>query len=98
MARTGLGVRKPYCQQYKFTKTSNSYHQYVTLKMYITNAALGKHLNDELEMYQCIAKGPKRHPGRQAIRVDGLEEAHRCLFHPPLGDNLSSFLRRNPTR
>jgi serine/threonine-protein kinase SRPK3 len=73
--------------------------------MYINNTALGNHLNNELEMYQRIAKGPKKHPGRQAIRslldffdIQGLEELHRCLVHPPLSDNLSTFLRRNPVR
>jgi serine/threonine-protein kinase SRPK3 len=73
--------------------------------MYITNSALGKHLNNELNMYQRIAKGPKSHPDRQAIRslldsfdINGLEELHRCLVHPPLSDNLSTFLRRNPVR
>jgi serine/threonine-protein kinase SRPK3 len=72
--------------------------------MYISSSALGKHLNNELEMYQRIAKGPKKHPGRQAIRslldffeIDGLE-SHRCLVHLPLIDNLSTFLRRNPVR
>jgi serine/threonine-protein kinase SRPK3 len=77
----------------------------VTLKVYIANAALRKHLNNELEIYQRIARGPKRHPGRQAIRslhdsfdINGSKEAHRCLVHPPLGDNLSTFLRRNPVQ
>jgi serine/threonine-protein kinase SRPK3 len=73
--------------------------------MYISNSALGNHLNNELEMYQRIAKGPRKHPGLQAIRslldffdIKGLEESHRCLVHPPLSDNLSTFLRRNPIR
>lgn len=73
--------------------------------MYINSAALGKHLDDELATYRRIARGPKNHPGRQAIRsvldhfhVDGTDEQHRCLVHPPLGDNLSDFLRRNPVR
>lgn len=73
--------------------------------MYISCAALGKHLDDELEMYRRIARGPESHPGRQAIRsvldsfhVDGIDEQHRCLVHHPLGDNLSDFLRRNPVR
>jgi serine/threonine-protein kinase SRPK3 len=73
--------------------------------MYISNAVLGKHLDDEIKMYQRVAMGPKSHPGRQAIRslldsfdVHGLKEPHRCLVHPPLGDNLSTFLQRNPVR
>ena len=83
----------------------NSCRRYVTLKMYISCAALGNHVDDELEMYRRIAKGPKSHPGRQAVRsvldsfhVDGIGEQHRCLVHSPLGDNLSDFLRRNPVR
>jgi serine/threonine-protein kinase SRPK3 len=73
--------------------------------MFISNAALGNHLDDEIKMYQRIARGPKSHPGRQAIRslldsfnIDGLEESHRCLVHSPLGDNLTTFLQRNPVR
>ncbi|KAI4843326.1 protein kinase [Aureobasidium sp. EXF-8845] len=79
--------------------------RYVTLKMYISNAALGKHLDNETKMYRRIAKGSKSHPGRQAIRslldsfdVDGLEEPHHCLVHSPLCDNLTTFLHRNPVR
>lgn len=38
---------------------ANSYRRYVTLKMYINNTVLGSHVDNELEMYQRIAQGPK---------------------------------------
>jgi serine/threonine-protein kinase SRPK3 len=109
MACTRHGVRYILRQQGDSDESliyhANSLRQYVTLKMYISNTALGNHLDDELQAYQRIAKGPKRHPGRQAIRslldsfdVNGSEEEHRCLVHAPLSDNLSTFLRRNPVR
>lgn len=44
--------------------TANSCRRYVTLKMYISCAALGNHVDDELEMYRRIAQGPESHPGR----------------------------------
>jgi serine/threonine-protein kinase SRPK3 len=92
MACTRHGVRYILRQQGDSDESliyhANSLRQYVTLKMYISNTALGNHLDDELQAYQRIAKGPKRHPGRQAIRS----------LLAPLSDNLSTFLRRNPVR
>jgi serine/threonine-protein kinase SRPK3 len=107
MACTRYGVSYILRQQGDLDKLlmfhANSYRRYVTLKMYIGDTALGKHLDNELEMYQRIAQGSKRHHGRQAIRslldsfdVKNSENKHRCLVHPPLRENLSTFLRRNP--
>ncbi|TDL14150.1 kinase-like protein [Rickenella mellea] len=59
-------------------------------------------------MYKRIEMATKRHqlhPGRMAVRslldpfdVDGPDGKHRCLVHPPLWDNVLTFLHRNPLR
>lgn len=56
-----------------------------------------------LKMYQRIEKSSKTHPGRVAVRslldtfdLDGSEDKHRCLVHPPLWESVLTFLRRNP--
>lgn len=50
-----------------------------------------------------MERGSKNHPGRSAVRslldsfdVDGPEDKHRCLVHPPLWDSVLTFLHRNP--
>ncbi|PYI35564.1 kinase-like protein [Aspergillus indologenus CBS 114.80] len=82
-----------------------NYRRYVTLKIYITSASIGQHLNDELNMYKRIESGSRNHPGRGAVRplldsfdINGPHDKHRCLVHPPLWDNALTFLYRNPVR
>ncbi|KAE8153633.1 kinase-like protein [Aspergillus avenaceus] len=79
--------------------------QYVTLKVFINSGSMGRHLDDELRIYQRIEKGPKNHPGRRAVRslldsfdVHGPNDKHRCLVHPPLWESVLTFLHRNPIR
>ncbi|KAH2730350.1 hypothetical protein KXW77_004984, partial [Aspergillus fumigatus] len=64
---------------------------------------MGQQLDDELQMYKRMERGSKNHPGRSAVRslldsfdVDGPEDKHRCLVHPPLWDSVLTFLHRNP--
>ncbi|PWY65368.1 kinase-like protein [Aspergillus sclerotioniger CBS 115572] len=64
-----------------------------------------RYLDDELQMYQRIEKGSTNHPGRSAVRslldsfnIDGLEDKHRCLVHPPLCESVLTFLHRNPVQ
>ncbi|KAB8268022.1 kinase-like domain-containing protein [Aspergillus minisclerotigenes] len=71
---------------------------YVTLKIFIKAASMGKQLDDELKMYQRIDRASK-HPGRNAIRslldsfhIDGPEDKHHCLVHPPLFESVWEFL------
>lgn len=66
---------------------------------------MGHQLDDELNIYKCIERGSKNHPGRSAVRslldsfnVDGPEDKHRCLVHPPLWESVLTFLHRNPVR
>ncbi|KAL4860462.1 hypothetical protein BDV12DRAFT_107150 [Aspergillus spectabilis] len=78
---------------------------YVTLKVFIKSASMGQQLDDELQMYKRIERGSKNHPGRSAVRslldsfdIDGPEDKHRCLVHPPLWESVLTFLHRNPVR
>ncbi|GIJ87713.1 hypothetical protein Asppvi_006626 [Aspergillus pseudoviridinutans] len=64
---------------------------------------MGQQLDDELKMYQRMERGSTSHPGRNAVRslldsfdVDGPDDKHRCLVHPPLWESVLTFLRRNP--
>jgi len=66
---------------------------------------MGRQLDDELEMYKRIDRGSKTHSGHSAVRslldsfdVDGPEDKHRCLVHPPLWESVLTFLHRNPVR
>ncbi|KAE8141341.1 kinase-like domain-containing protein [Aspergillus pseudotamarii] len=77
---------------------------YVTLKIFIKAASMGRQLDDELKMYQRIDRASK-HPGRNAIRplldsfhIDGPEDKHHCLVHPPLFESVWDFLHRNPVQ
>ncbi|KAJ5582657.1 hypothetical protein N7535_001277 [Penicillium sp. DV-2018c] len=79
--------------------------RYVTLKLFINSTSLGQQLDDELKMYQRIEGASKVHPGRSAVRslldsfdVDGPDDKHRCLVHPPLWESVLTFLHRNPIR
>ncbi|KAJ6145509.1 hypothetical protein N7470_009404 [Penicillium chermesinum] len=73
--------------------------------MFINSASLGKQLDDELNIYRRIEGASQNHPGREYVRslldsfdVDGPEEKHRCLVHPPLWESVLAFLFRNPIR
>ncbi|KAB8263056.1 kinase-like domain-containing protein [Aspergillus pseudonomiae] len=77
---------------------------YVTLKIFIKAASMGHQLDGELKMYQRIDR-PSKHPGRNAIRslldsfhIDGPEDKHQCLVHPPLFESVWEFLHRNPVQ
>lgn len=50
-------------------------------------------------------QGSKTHPGRDAVRslldsfdIEGREDKHQCLVHPPLWESVWTFLHRNPVR
>ncbi|GES61238.1 kinase-like protein [Aspergillus terreus] len=80
-----------------------NYRRYVTLKIFIKSMSMGQQLDDELQMYKRLERGSKNHPGRSAVRslldsfdVNGPEDKHRCLVHPPLWDSVLTFLHRNP--
>jgi serine/threonine-protein kinase SRPK3 len=66
---------------------------------------MGQQLDDELQMYKRMERGSKYHPGRNAVRslldsfdIDGPEDKHRCLVHPPLWESVLTFLHRNPVQ
>ncbi|GKZ55682.1 hypothetical protein AnigIFM49718_000765 [Aspergillus niger] len=60
---------------------------YVTLKIFIKSAYMGKYLDDEIQMRLL-----------DFFDIDGPEGRHRCLVHPPLWENVRTFLHRNPVR
>jgi hypothetical protein len=68
--------------------------RHVALKIFIHAASIA---------YQRLDRGPASHLGRQAVRIlldsftiSGPDGEHQCLVHPPLWDNLKTFLSRNP--
>ncbi|KAJ5115187.1 hypothetical protein NUU61_000946 [Penicillium alfredii] len=78
--------------------------RYVALKIFIKSASMGQQLDDELRIYKRIAVS-QRHPGHEYVRslldsfdIDGPEDKHRCLVHPPLWESVLAFLFRNPIR
>ncbi|KFY21411.1 hypothetical protein V493_07421 [Pseudogymnoascus sp. VKM F-4281 (FW-2241)] len=77
--------------------------KYVMLKIFIQTSAMAEQVDDELKMYRRMEQSPKRHPGHKAVRtlldtfyIDGSEDKHQCLVHPPLFESILTFLRRNP--
>ncbi|KAL2824859.1 kinase-like domain-containing protein [Aspergillus cavernicola] len=79
--------------------------RYVTLMIFIKSASMGQQLDDEHQMYKRIERGSKSHPGHSAVRsllvsfdVDGPEDKHRCLVHPPLWESVLTFLHLNPAQ
>lgn len=76
---------------------------YVMLKIFVRVSSMGQRVDDELKMSRCMDQAPKGHPGRKAVRtlldafyIDGPEDKHQCLVHPPLWESVLTFLRRNP--
>ncbi|PKY00101.1 kinase-like protein [Aspergillus campestris IBT 28561] len=81
------------------------YCRYVALKVFINSTSMGQQLDDELNIYRSIEGASQKcsHPGHKYIRslldtfdIDGPEEKHRCLVHPPLWESVLAFLFRNP--
>ncbi|KAI3005603.1 hypothetical protein CBS147346_4269 [Aspergillus niger] len=77
--------------------------RYVMLKIFIEASSLGQQVDNELNMYRLMEQSPTIHPGRDVIRtlldtfyIDGPQDKHRCLVHPPLWESVLAFLRRNP--
>ncbi|KAL7651943.1 hypothetical protein ACMYSQ_009270 [Aspergillus niger] len=77
--------------------------RYVMLKIYIEASSMGQQVDNELNMYRLMELSPTIHPGRDVIRtlldtfyIDGPQDKHRCLVHPPLWESVLAFLRRNP--
>lgn len=95
-----MAMQPAYGPQLTFTR---SYCRHVTLKLLISSASLGRQVNDELNIYKSLEKGPKSHPGRGSVRslldvfeIYGPEGQHRCLVHPPMWESVATFLKRNP--
>ena len=64
---------------------------------------MGQQVDHELKMYRRMEQSPRGHPGRGAVRtlldtfyIDGPENKHQCLVHPPLFESILTFLQRNP--
>ncbi|PLB54592.1 kinase-like protein [Aspergillus steynii IBT 23096] len=81
------------------------YRRYVTLKIFIKSTSMGQQLDDELKIYKRIEGASRKHPGRKYIRslldyfdINGPEDKHRCLVHPPLWESVLDFLFRNPVQ
>lgn len=73
------------------------------LKIFIQASSMGQQVDNELNMYRYMEQSSTAHPGRNVIRtlldtfyIDGPQDKHRCLVHPPLWESVLSFLRRNP--
>ncbi|KFY42398.1 hypothetical protein V494_02421 [Pseudogymnoascus sp. VKM F-4513 (FW-928)] len=74
-----------------------NYRRYVMLKISIQASSMGKQMDDELKMYRRMEQSPKGHLGRDSVRtlldtfyVDGPEDKHQCLVHPPLFENIKA--------
>ena len=64
---------------------------------------MGQQVDHELNVYRHMEQSPTAHPGCDMIRtlldtfyIDGPQDKHRCLIHPPLWESVLTFLRRNP--
>ncbi|KAJ7716685.1 kinase-like domain-containing protein [Mycena metata] len=71
--------------------------RHVALKIFIHSGSLGE--PGELNAYERLARGPKSHLGRQAVRTvlkTFAMSGPDCLVHPPLWDSVKTFLARNP--
>lgn len=72
-------------------------------KSFIRASSMGRQVDNELSRYRRMEQAPTAHPGRDVIRtlvdtfdIDGPQDKHRCLVHPPLWESVLAFLRRNP--
>ncbi|KAK3323810.1 kinase-like domain-containing protein [Cercophora scortea] len=80
-------------------------HRHVALKVFVRSQSLGRMADHELNVYNHMAgvSSTSKHPGHDAVRslldsfkITGPDGEHNCLVHPPLWDNLKTFLARNP--
>ncbi|KFY17156.1 hypothetical protein V492_00864 [Pseudogymnoascus sp. VKM F-4246] len=74
-----------------------NYRRYVMLKISIQTSFMGKQMDDELKMNRRMEQSPKGHRGRDSVRtlldtfyIDGPEDKHQCLVHPPLFENIKA--------
>lgn len=72
------------------------------LKIFVQALSMDQHVDNELNAYRHMEQSPTAHPGRNVIRtlldtfyIDGPQDKHRCLVHPPLWESVLAFLRRN---
>ncbi|KAH8424327.1 uncharacterized protein LDX57_002078 [Aspergillus melleus] len=79
------------------------HRRYVMLKIFVQTSFMGQQVDNELSIYRHIEQSPTAHAGRDVIRtlldafdIDGPQDKHRCLVHPPLWESVLAFLRRNP--
>ncbi|CAG8254778.1 unnamed protein product [Penicillium salamii] len=77
--------------------------RYVMLTVYIQASSMGRHADDELNMYKHMGQITTSHPGQDVVRalldtfnIDGPKGQHRCLVHVPLWESVLAYLRRNP--
>lgn len=82
---------------------NNRRRRHVTLKVFIKSDCMGPQLGNELKMYERMQSISTNSKGCEAIRplldsfmIDWSEHSHQCLVHPPLWENLWTFLHRNP--
>ncbi|KFY69152.1 hypothetical protein V496_00531 [Pseudogymnoascus sp. VKM F-4515 (FW-2607)] len=87
----------------KLTQYNHSDRNYVMLKIFIQTSSMGQQVDHELRMYRRMEQSPKRHQGCDSVRnlldtfyIDGSQDKHQCLVHPPLFESILTFLRRNP--
>ena len=62
-------------------------------------------MDKELNVYKRIEGASREHPGRGFVRslldsfdINGPEDKHRCLVHPPLWKSMRDFLFSNPVQ
>lgn len=82
-----------------------SHSRHVALKITVNSAAMGDRHDNELNIYKRMEKASETHPGRDAVRklldsfdINGPGGRYHCIVHPPLWENIWSFLHRNPIR
>ena len=101
----GIWGEIPYYSQRsrRYLYTDCSDRRYVMLKIIVQASSMGQQVDNEVKMYRYMEQCPTAHPGRDVIRtsldtyyIDGPQDRHQCLVHPPLWESVLAFLRRNP--
>jgi hypothetical protein len=80
-----------------------SERRHIALKLFIDSKSIETEQDNELNIYKRIKSSSKNHPGCSAVRslldsfdVNGPNERHLCLVHPPLWESVLDFKHRNP--